>query len=141
MEVDQDVIIEKVSSIQAYIKRITDNIGDNIHSLSEPNVQDIAVLNLQRAMQLTIDIALHVVSQEKLGVPKTLKESFELLSQQHIIERPLAETMKKMVGFRNIAVHDYQSIKSEILESIIQNHLKDLEEFYTIIVKKYASAT
>ena len=42
-----------------------------------------------------------------------------------------------MVGFRNIAVHEYQNIDNEILKSILQNNLRDIEEFYKIILTKF----
>ena len=33
--------------------------------------------------------------------------------------------MKVMVGFRNIAVHDYQEMNLVILQKIVEDHLKD----------------
>jgi uncharacterized protein YutE (UPF0331/DUF86 family) len=43
--------------------------------------------------------------------------------------------MQKMVGFRNIAVHDYKSMDVKILDSIIEHHLMDFEKFYLQILK------
>lgn len=95
------------------------------------------MLNLQRAIQLTIDIAFHLVASEKLGLPQNLKGAFSLLSAHKIIDSSLANKMEHMVGFRNIAVHDYQAIQSEILHKIIKHHLKDIEDFYTQVVNHF----
>lgn len=135
--VDRDVLIQKVNSIQNCLKRIHDITTRPHYSLENLDAQDIIVLNLQRAIQLVIDIAFHIISEEKLGLPDNLKNSFVLLRKNNIIPTDLTEKMEKMIGFRNIAVHEYQSIDSAILQKIIDFHLKDLEEFYTIILERY----
>ena len=56
---------------------------------------------------------------------------FTLLEQDSIIDPLLCSKLQKMVGFRNIAVHDYQAINVEILKAILKTHLKDIEDFYT----------
>ena len=45
--------------------------------------------------------------------------------------------MEGMVGFRNIAVHNYQSLDGEILKSILDKHLEDLEEFYVEVLEHF----
>jgi len=84
-------------------------------------------------------MALHIVSSKKLGLPQNLKDSFHLLQNHKIIPPELAKKMEKMVGFRNIAVHDNQAIDEKILRKIVTDHLKDLEEFYSLIIKQFAS--
>ena len=69
--VDMDVLVEKVNSIQNYLKRIYDTVGKDINSVESLDVQDIVVLNLQRAVQLVIDMAFHVASSEKLVLPNS----------------------------------------------------------------------
>ena len=67
---DRDVLIEKINGIQNYMKRIHDTVGNEVDKIYQLDVQDIVVLNLQRAVQLTIDIAAYVVSCKSLGIPK-----------------------------------------------------------------------
>lgn len=92
------------------------------------------MLNLQRAIQLTIDIAFHIIAEDKLRLPENLKDSFRILKDNKIIPSELAMKMEKMVGFRNIAVLDYQSINPIILQKIIDHHLGDIENFYSDIL-------
>ncbi len=131
---DKDVVIAKTASIQKCLRRIKEITGLNPASLEEINVQDIFVLNLQRAVQSTIDLAAHVIASEGLGVPDTIKDNFLRLEQAGIISNDLSKKLQAMVGFRNIAIHDYQAINVEILKTILSKHLKDLEEFYTVII-------
>lgn len=131
---DKDVVLAKTASIQKCLRRIKEVTGLNPESLDEINKQDIFVLNLQRAVQSTIDLAAHVIASEGLGVPDTIRDNFLRLEQAGIIGRDLAKIMQAMVGFRNIAIHDYQAINIDILKTILGKHLKDLEEFYTVIL-------
>ncbi len=81
--VDLDVLIEKVNRIQNCLKRIHDTVKGDLNSLNDLDVQDIVVLNLQRVIQLNIDISLHVVATEQLGIPQTLREAFHILQSHH----------------------------------------------------------
>lgn len=132
---DIDVIIEKTNSIQNCLQRIKETIDGDINSLDNNfNIQDILTLKLQRAIQLVLDMASHIVSSKRLGVPQTLRDVFVILEKNKIINHQLSIKMQKMVGFRNIAVHDYQAINADILKSIVAFHLQDLEEFYRVIL-------
>ena len=77
---------------------------------------------------------------EKLGVPQSARDVFELLARDHWIEAPLAEALKRMVAFRNIAVHDYQSLLLPILVSVIMLHLGEFLEFTQNILKRDGAA-
>ena len=131
---DKDIVLAKSNAIQRCLKRIKDVTKLNPGTLDELNTQDIFILNLQRAVQSAIDLATHIIASEGLGVSDTIKGNFELLEKAGIIGKRLSEKMQSMVGFRNIAIHDYQSINVEILKTILVKHLKDLEDFYTRIL-------
>lgn len=124
-----DVLLNKSVIIKRCIKRIHEEYNGNPENLHNYTKQDSIILNLQRACEASIDLAMHVVAEKDLGLPQTSRQAFELLQQNNIIEKELAHRLMAMVGFRNIAVHDYQSINLNILQKIIENHLLDLEVF------------
>lgn len=137
---DKDVVLAKTAAIQRCLKRIKDVTGLKPDALDKLNTQDIFVLNLQRAVQAAIDLATHVIASEALGIADTIKGNFVLLENAGIITMKLSKKIQSMVGFRNIAIHDYQHMDIEILRDILVKHLKDLEDFYTEILLyfKYA---
>ncbi|MCD6569824.1 MAG: DUF86 domain-containing protein [Deltaproteobacteria bacterium] len=137
---DKDIVMAKTAIVQRCLRRIKETTNLDPASLDDIDKQDIFVLNLQRAVQAVIDLATHVIAYEGLGLPDTLKGNFRLLEEKKIIHNELAEKMEHMVGFRNIAVHDYQSINQEILKAILSKHLSDLEEFYTAILRYFGWA-
>ena len=127
--VDKDILLAKVGNIQTCLKRIQTVTRGSENSLENIDTQDIFVLNLQRAIQSAIDLAAHIIADEGLGLPESLKENFILLNKADILSTDLTKKMTAMVGFRNIAVHDYQNIDSNILKSIFKKHLIDFELF------------
>lgn len=134
---DRDVILAKAAAIQKCLRRIKDVTGLDPDRLDDLDVQDIFVLNLQRAIQSAIDLATHVVASEGLGIPDTIRNNFIFLENAKIITKALSKKMQSMVGFRNIAIHDYQTLNGEILKAILAKHLKDLEQFYASILNHF----
>ncbi len=132
---DPDIIQAKIAITQRSLKRISDTTGLKSETLSDLDCQDIFVLNLQRAIQAAIDCAAHIIADEGLGLPLSLKEHFSILATEKILSENLAKKMQAMVGFRNIAVHEYENINIDILKNILDHHLQDLEEFNTAIFK------
>ena len=134
---DKDIVMAKVAVIQRCLKRIKETTNLDPESLDDIDKQDIFALNLQRAVQAIIDLATHIVASEGLGLPDTIKDNFRLLLEGKIIHKKLARKMEGMVGFRNIAVHNYQSLNGEVLKSILSTHLADLEEFYATVLRYF----
>lgn len=91
--------------------------------------QDSVVLNLQRACEASIDIANHLIKTRNIGVPQSARDSFQLLAESKCIQPTTAEMLKKMVGLRNIAVHDYQALNLDIIIAVVKKHLPDFERF------------
>lgn len=134
---DKDVVLAKVATIQKCLERIRDVTSLDPASLDDINRQDIFVLNLQRAIQASIDLASHIVASEGLGLPETVRENFALLRDKGLIDPLTASKMEKMTGFRNIAIHNYQALNLDILKSILTGNLKDLEDFYTAVLTRF----
>lgn len=88
--------------------------------------QDAAILNITRACEAAVDLANMLIRKRRLGVPGDMKESFFLLQRAALITPELFERMKGMVGFRNLAIHQYQDINLEIVEAILRKDLDDL---------------
>jgi len=133
-----DVILNKAASLERCIRRIKEEyVGFEQELKTNFSKQDSIILNIQRACENAIDMATHIVRIEKLGVPLTSRDVFELLSNHKIIPVELSRTLQRMVGFRNIAVHDYSALELPIVEKVITLHLIDFEQFSEILVKRY----
>lgn len=126
---DRDVVLAKVATVDRCLARIEAVTSLDPDRLDDVDVCDIVVLNLQRATQACIDLAHHLVTDEAVGLPSSLADAFRLLEAHAELPPELAERMRAMVGFRNIAVHDYEALDPNILKAILVNHLDDLRGF------------
>jgi uncharacterized protein YutE (UPF0331/DUF86 family) len=131
-----DVLLNKVAIIERCLGRVEAEYRGHEDELeSNYTRQDSIILNLQRACEASIDAAMHLVRVRKLGVPQESREAFDMLSDAGIIEVALAERLKAMVGFRNVAVHDYRKLNLEVVRNILAEHLCDFSEFGRTVLK------
>jgi uncharacterized protein YutE (UPF0331/DUF86 family) len=129
-----DVLVQKVTSLQRCVARARDarqRAGDDFSR--DFDLQDAAVLNVLRACETAIDLANMLIRQHRLGVPAESRESFDILAREGRIESALADRLKRMVGFRNVAIHQYRELDSDIVLAVIDRDLDELLAFAEIV--------
>jgi uncharacterized protein YutE (UPF0331/DUF86 family) len=129
-----DVAINKAAIIRRCLARIAEDYRGDPARLDNFTIQDAVVLNLLRACESAIDLAMHQVAVHRLGIPQSSRDAFEILSRQGLLAKSTAAAMAGMVGmvgFRNIAVHNYQEIALPVLTAILDHHLGDFESLLT----------
>lgn len=132
---DSQTIFNKIASLKRCVHRIEDKVPKTSQELqSDYDLQDIVSLNLQRAVQVCVDIAAHLNAEMSTRVPESMVESFENLSRHGIISDETCGRMKKSVGFRNIAVHEYSTISWDIVFSVSTTNLNDFRRFSKEII-------
>lgn len=125
-----DVLLNKVALIERCVARAHAEYNKNPAGFAgDFTAQDAAILNIQRACEAALDIGHHLIRRQKLGVPQSARDVFALLAHDGWITQAFAEQLKKMVGFRNIAVHDYQALQLPITVAVIERHLDDFLTF------------
>lgn len=127
------MILSKISIVQRCLKRIDDVTKGDPAAVDSLDCQEIVLLNLERAIQSTIDMAHTFIALHALGLPASYKQAFFILEQSKIIPPDLSAKMQAMVGFRNIAVHNYQELDIAVLKAILAKHLRDFEDFYQVL--------
>ncbi len=132
-----DVLVNKAAAIERAVRRVREIYADDDANLTENQTrQDAIILNLQRACEGAIDAAMHLVRVQRLGIPQETREAFELLEGAGCIDASLALRLRRMVGFRNVAVHDYQRLSLDIVRSIIRERLDDFLEFTAVLLRQ-----
>lgn len=125
-----DVLINKAATIERCVARAREEYEKGPTTFATDFTrQDAAILNIQRACEAALDMGQHLIRREKLGVPQSARDVFTLLGRSGWIDPALADALKRMVGFRNIAVHDYQAMQLAITERIIQSHLNEFLQY------------
>ena len=134
---DREVVEQKLESLRRCLMRIETKCPTEAATLAaDIDLQDIVSLNLSRAVQISVDIGAHLIAGMEVSPPDTMGQTFDLLAQESVLNSELANSLKKAVGFRNIAVHNYESINWEIVHSIVKFHLKDFSEFAKVVATR-----
>jgi len=125
-----DVLLNKAATIERCVGRAREEYAaDPAGFASNYTRQDAAILNIQRACEASLDMGLHIIRREHLGIAQSARDTFTLLEKAGWIKASVAEQMKRMVGFRNVAVHDYQSLQLPITQNILDHHLDDFLDY------------
>ncbi len=136
---DREVIEQKLESVRRCLQRIKEKCPPSADILARDlDAQDILALNLSRAVQLCVDIGAHIVAGKNVPPPATMGQTFDVLAELGIISEELALRMKNAVGFRNIAVHNYDAINWQIVHAIATRHVGDFTDFARSVLREWS---
>ena len=128
--VDKALLLRKMAELEEYLAQIKEFTNLRIEQYSDDwKTQRIVERTLQMMIEICVDTASHIISDEGYRVPKSYADTFRVLYENEIIEKDLFKRMEKMAKFRNIVVHDYARIDPGIVIGILRNNLKDLRYF------------
>jgi uncharacterized protein YutE (UPF0331/DUF86 family) len=127
---DRDVIERKLEALRHCIARVRAKRPPTAESLAaDADLQDVLVLNLSRAVQVCVDIGAHLLAPSGSAPPQTMGETFTRLGEAGLIDAELAARLRSAVGFRDIAVHNYETIDWGIVWLLAGSPLDDFEAF------------
>jgi len=125
-----DVLLNKAASIERCVRRAREEYERDPASFADDFTrQDAAILNIQRACEAALDMGQHLIRRERLGIPQSARDIFALLAAGGWIENDLADALRRMVGYRNIAVHEYQTLQLPIAVAVITQHLDEFLDY------------
>jgi len=132
---DAELVAKKLAFIETCVRELRtlarpERIADDVRE------QRFVQHTLQLAIQAALDVASHIVSDERLGEPDTNRDVFRLLERATIVPADLGGRLEQMAGFRNVVVHLYQEVDLGIVRDVVENHLDDLLEFVAAIRRR-----
>lgn len=130
-----DVVVGKAQIIERCIARAREELASSPDFASDYTRQDAAILNVERACEAAIDIANRIVRVRGLGAPASTRDGFAMLMGAGVVSQDLAERLMRMVGFRNLAVHQYHRLDIAIVRAVIETRLDDLTDFSAIALR------
>lgn len=124
---DPDLVAKKLAFIETCLRELRtlarpDRIAVDLRELR------FVEHTLQVAIQAALDVASHVVSDDRLGEPRSNRELFELLGRHGWLRVDLARRLADMASFRNLLVHGYAEVDPAIVRDVVEHHLGDLDE-------------
>lgn len=135
---DAELIAKKLAEIETYVQELR-TLADFEKLRTDLKEQRFIALTLQLAIQAALDVSSHIISDDRLGEPRTNRELFMLLERHGWVSAALASHLRDMVGFRNVLVHGYDRLDLSIVEDVLKNRLPDLEAFVAAIRKRLSA--
>ena len=134
--VDRDLILRKVADLETYLSQAAAyrDVDDTAYR-GDWKVQRVVERTLHLIIEVCMDIADHVVADGRLRVPDTGADTFVILAEAGLLNGPLAERLARMVGFRNILVHDYAKVDPDIVLRVLRADLRDVEQFRDAVLQ------
>lgn len=129
------LIAQKIESLTHCLQRIETKRPSELSTIKiDYDIQDIISVNLERSIQLSVDIAAIIISENNLKTSNTMAGCFAALETANLLPQDLSHKMQRSVGFRNVSVHEYRSIDWEIVFDIIHNHLVNFKQYIKAIM-------
>jgi uncharacterized protein YutE (UPF0331/DUF86 family) len=129
---DQDLVAKKLAFIETCLSDLRQQARPERLS---SDVRELRFVEhtLQIAIQAALDVASHIVSDNRLGEPRTNRELFDLLGRHGWLPPSLVEVLRDMGGFRNVLVHGYAEVDVAVVRDVLDQHLPDFEAFVAAI--------
>lgn len=134
---DNGVVDRKLEALHLALRRVRARRGETSEDLAgDADWQDVVVLNLSRAVQLCVDISAHLLLASGQPVPATMGEAIAGLARMGVVDEGLARQLRRAVGFRNIAVHNYEAMDWRLVHALAaDDHLRDFEAFAAAVLR------
>jgi uncharacterized protein YutE (UPF0331/DUF86 family) len=129
---DQDLVAKKLAFIETCLRELRQQARPDRLSTDVREMRFVEH-TLQIAIQAALDVASHIVSDNRLGEPRTNRDLFDLLGRHGWITPALASVMRDMGGFRNVLVRGYAEVDVSVVRDVLDRHLPDFEAFVAAI--------
>ncbi len=134
--VDKILILRKLAELEEYLGQVKEYASITVDRYSKDwKAQRVVERTLQMMIEICADVAGHIISDKGYRVPATYADTFRVLHENGILNKHLFETMEKMAKFRNIIVHHYDEVDTEIVVGILRKDLNDFSAYKDAIIK------
>jgi uncharacterized protein YutE (UPF0331/DUF86 family) len=128
------LVLEKLTSLCRCIQRIEEKRAHSVAELeADLDRQDIISLNVERAVQLSVDVGAHILAETGISTPQTMGDIFSELGKLNVLDVGLVRRMRMAVALRNLSVHCYTTINWAIVHEVTHEGIRDLKAFVSAV--------
>lgn len=134
--VDKQLILRKLSQMDEYLGQLRGFSDIDVKGYANNwKTQRIVERTLQMLIEICVDIANHLVSDEKLRTPESYTDVFFVLGEAGILFDEMVATMQDMAKFRNVVVHSYDKVDAALVVHLLKQRLGDFDAFRAQIME------
>ena len=128
--VDRELVLRRVAALDTYLAQLAEARQVEATAYAgDWRAQRVLERTLHLAIEVCMDLADHALADRALPVPGTAAEAFMVLAREGIVEADLATALARMVGFRNLLVHDYMRLDPDRVLKLAATGVNDIERF------------
>ncbi|WP_054637415.1 DUF86 domain-containing protein [Thalassobacillus sp. C254] len=128
------IVLNNIKKIQNCLSRVDEEYNNTFSNLKNLTKQDAVIINLQRACEACISIAMHIITKEKLGLPKTRVEAFTLLENSGVLSSTLASKMRELVEYCDMVSKDDRNVDLDKLKGLLEKELPEFKKYIRVIM-------
>jgi len=131
-------ILEKLKNFQEYLNylyQLKKEAKSEKIFLSDFHLFGNAERYLQLSIQIIVDVSHLLIIDLGMERPKDNYEAISIIYARKIISEKMAGKLTKMVGLRNILVHEYGKIDRRNIYKILIEQIDDLKSFEKQVIK------
>lgn len=131
-----EVIRKRLSGLEEYLEHL-ERLGQHDHVTfnQTPEYYGSAERFLQLAIEAVNDMAGHIIAEMELGTVDQYRDLAAHFHNQGWIEDEMLEKWIKMIGLRNILVHDYLEVDRTMIHQVLQEDLEDLKKLRGVFAR------
>lgn len=127
---DRDVVAAKLAELEDRLARVRSHVRGSASELaSDRDASDLVAFNLMLAVQTCLDVASHIIADERWPPAATLGESFHRLAERGVITSATDAALGRAASFRNVVAHGYGRVVADLLFAAATDGVRDLERF------------
>ena len=133
--VDKTIVLRKLAELSEYLDQVREFENTTVEDYSfDWRTQRIIERTLQMMIEICVDLASHIISDSGYRIPKTYADAFKILYEHDVLGKTLFKNMERMAKFRNVVVHQYDTIDAEIVVGILHKHLSDFVDYNEAVI-------
>ena len=134
--VNPEVIRKRLNRLDEYLEVLHRLQRYDLEQFTaEPERYGSAERFLQLAIEAVLDMGNHVIADEGLGAVEWYSDIPKIFHSKGLISEATKEKWVRMIGFRNLLVHEYVDIDRRIVHGVLQKNLEDLEALKTVFAR------
>jgi len=133
--VNRNIVEKALETITTNLRELEDATDINWSTYSSNiRARRFVERTLHVIIEACVDIAHHIIAEERYQEPSTYREAFTILCEKGILPIEKKETYEKIAMFRNLIVHFYEKVDDAIVFNVFKKNLEDFRFFVHCIL-------
>lgn len=128
--VDPEVLQRRLQKLEQLLRGLEGLRSISLDEfMADARHQAVAERWLHLSAECVLDVAHHVIADQRWREPTSFKDAIEVLLQEGVLDAPLCGELVPMAGLRNVLVHMYLDVNAAIVHAVVQTKLDVFRDF------------